>query len=79
MQLEVLADSHPFTIANVAETLGVTRSALSARIRRRQKAGKWPGKLRKTGRGDAIRLTDAQARCLIEEMPRGWALERKRK
>lgn len=74
-----MTDSHPFTIAHVAEFLGVTRSALSARIRRRQKAGKWPGKLIKHGRGDAILLTDAQARCLMEEMQRGWAPERKRK
>ena len=72
-------DPHPFTIAHVAAFLGVTRSALSARIRRRQKAGKWPGKLKKLGRGDAIRLTEAQARCLIEEMKRGWTAERKRK
>lgn len=73
------ADSHPFTIAHVAEHLGVTRSALSARIRRRQKAGIWPDKLVKQGRGDAILLTDAQARCLMDEMRRGWAPERKRK
>ena len=72
-------DSHPVTIAHVAEFLGVTRSALSARIRRRQKAGKWPGKLTKQGRGDAILLTDAQARCLMEEMQRGWGLGKKRK
>lgn len=72
-------DSHPVTIAHVAEFLGVTRSALSARIRRRRKAGKWPGELVKTGRGDAVIMTDAQVRCLIEEMPRGWAPERKRK
>lgn len=72
-------DSHPVTIAHVAEFLGVTRSALSARIRRRQKAGIWPDKLIKQGRGDAIRLTDAQARCLMEEMPRGWTDERERR
>lgn len=67
-------DSHPVTIAHVAEFLGVTRSALSARIRRRQKVGKWPGKLIKHGRGDAILLTDAQVRCLLEEIHRGRAL-----
>jgi hypothetical protein len=72
-------DPHPFTIAHVAEFLGVTRSALSARIRRRRKAGKWPGELVKTGRGDAILLTDAQAHCLMEEMQRGWGLGKKRK
>lgn len=72
-------DSHPITIVHAAEFLGVTRSALSARIRRRQKAGLWPGKLKKAGRGDMIRLTDAQTRSLLEEMQRGWTLERKRK
>lgn len=72
-------DPHPFTIAHVAEALGVTRSALSARIRRRQKAGTWPDKLIKHGRGDAILLTDAQAHCLMEEMQRGWGLWKKRK
>lgn len=69
-------DPHPITttLAQLAEFLEVTRSALSARIQRRQARGLWPGETIKQGQGDALQLTDEQVKSLLRKLPRGWQL-----